>query len=135
MPGSRSRLVTIFAWLAVLPAATSCAEADRTPASSIEASELAARISSDAAPIVLDVRTPDEFAAGHIPGAINVPHTELAERLPELALPVDVEIVVHCARGGRAEAAEAILRQAGYAQVRDLDGHMKAWRSAGLPLE
>jgi rhodanese-related sulfurtransferase len=135
MPGPRRCLVTILAWLVLLPAASSCAEADPTPGSSIEVSELAARISSNAAPIVLDVRTPDEFAAGHIPGAINVPHTELVERLPELELPVDVEIVVHCERGGRAEAAEAILRQAGYAQVRDLDGHMKTWRAAGLPLE
>jgi rhodanese-related sulfurtransferase len=135
MTGSRRWLVSIFAGLAVLPAASSCAEADPARRSSIEASELAARISSNAAPIVLDVRTPDEFAAGHIPGAINVPHTELVERLPELELPVDVEIVVHCERGGRAEAAEAILRQAGYAQVRDLDGHMKTWRAAGLPLE
>ncbi|MEN8183561.1 MAG: rhodanese-like domain-containing protein [Myxococcota bacterium] len=108
--------------------------AAQVPAS-IEPSELAARIASGSAPRILDVRTPGEFAAGHIPGAINVPHDELGDRLSSLDLAPTEEIVVHCERGGRAAAAESILRSAGYTRVRDLDGHMQAWRSQGRPVE
>ena len=115
--------------------AASCVGADPAPGDSIEASELATRIGSESAPIVLDVRTADEFAAGHIPGAINVPHAELGERLPTLGLPLDAEIVVHCESGRRAGIAETILLESGYTRVRDLDGHMKGWRAEGLPLE
>ena len=132
---SHQRSPWSVALLAVVAAATSCAGSDPPPGSVIEASELVARLSADEDLVVLDVRTPDEYAGGHIPGAINVPHTELGERLASLDLPVDAEIVVHCERGGRAAAAEEILREAGYTDIRDLEGHMQAWRAAGHPVE
>lgn len=135
MKSHRRGLVFVLALSAVAVTAWSCAGSDPAPGSTIAASELAARIGSESAPIVLDVRTPDEFSGGHIPGAINVPRSALGERLPTLDFPLDAEIVVHCESGRSAMAAESILREAGYANVRDLDGHMKAWRDAGLPLE
>jgi phage shock protein E len=103
--------------------------------SSIEPAELEQRIESGQAPVVLDVRTPEEYAAGHIPGALNIPHTELASRLGELSAGKSEEIVVHCASGKRAGIAERVLLDAGYTRVRDLDGHMSGWREAGYPLE
>jgi rhodanese-related sulfurtransferase len=129
------RSAPIVGTLAFLAVAWSCVRGDATSRASIEPSELAARISSDEAPFVLDVRSPDEFASGHIPGAVNVPVHELAERLLGLGLSPSDEIVVHCERGGRAEAAESILRESGYTGVRDLGGHMQAWRAGGHPLE
>jgi len=104
------------------------------PEPSISPAELADRIAAESAPIVLDVRTPQEFAAGHIPGAVNIPHTELASRLSTLDFDPDQEIVVHCEQGGRASIAESILREGGYTRVRDLTGHMKAWRAGGYPV-
>lgn len=121
--------------LALAAGTLSCAAEDAPSGRSIEPSELASRISSGSAPVILDVRTPEEFDAGHIPGALNVPHDELEDRLAGLALSPREEIVVHCQRGGRAAAAESILREAGYSNVRDLDGHMEAWRAGGHPLE
>jgi len=59
---------------------------------------------------------------------------ELADRLSSLELPLDEEIVVHCEAGGRASMAEAVLREAGYTNVRDLTGHMRAWRDGGYPV-
>jgi rhodanese-related sulfurtransferase len=135
MKGSRRGFVRAVALLAVVATAGSCARSDPSHRGTTDASELAARIGSGSAPIVLDVRTPEEFAGGHIAGAINVPHDALGERLPTLDLPLDAEIVVHCESGRRAMAAESILSEAGYTNVRDLDGHMKAWRDAGLPVE
>lgn len=132
---SRQRLPWIVTLLAVVVTASSCAGDEPPPANVIEASELVARIGSDEDLVVLDVRTPEEYADGHIPGAINVPHDELGERLASLDVPLDAEIVVHCERGGRAATAGEILREGGYENVRDLAGHMQAWRAAGNPVE
>ncbi len=101
----------------------------------ISADELAGRIRSDMPPLVLDVRTRDEYAKGHIPGAINVPHDELATRIAELPTAKSREIVVHCQSGRRAQLAEATLREAGYSNVRDLSGHWREWQVSELPTE
>ena len=128
-----TRRVTII--LALVAIVSSCVREHPPVGSSIAASELSARISSGSAPIILDVRTPEEFASGHIPGALNVPLNELPDRLASLKLSPAEEIVVHCQRGGRAASAEAILHESGYTQVRDLSGHMEAWRGGGYPVE
>ena len=66
---------------------------------------------------------------------MNIPHTELAARLAELPQARDTELVVHCESGRRASTAEQVLRDAGYTRVRDLTGHMRAWREEGRPTE
>jgi phage shock protein E len=124
---------SLVALLALSVFAASAAE-ERPPAQ-IDASELAERISAGSAPLILDVRTPAEFAAGHLPGARNLPHDALAGRLGELGIAPSTEIVVHCHSGSRAAAAERVLRDAGYTSVRDLEGHWQGWREAGLPTE
>ncbi len=101
---------------------------------SITGTELAARLADNDPPLILDVRTEKEFASGHIPGAVNIPHLQLAERISELPADTGTEIVVHCRSGKRAADAEAVLEAAGYSAVRDLDGHMLAWSGAGLPV-
>jgi len=98
-------------------------------------SELAARIEAGTAPLILDVRTPEEYAAEHIPGAVNISHTELAGRLAELDAYKNKEIVVHCRSGKRAGLAEMILSDAGFTAVRDLEGHMLQWQENGYPIE
>ena len=115
--------------------ALSCARGVIAPRTSIDPAELAKRVSKAGAPVILDVRTPEEFASGHIPGAVNVPLSDLKKRLDQLGLSPTTEVVVHCEGGGRAETAEEILREAGYKDVRDLSGHMAAWRDAGYPVE
>jgi rhodanese-related sulfurtransferase len=85
--------------------------------------------------LVLDVRTPGEFEAGHVPHAVNVPHDQLAARLPELAIETDRPIVVYCKAGTRAQKAAAVLVDAGYEGVHHLSGDMDAWRASGLPVE
>lgn len=67
---------------------------------------------ADQRPFVLDVRTPEEFAAGHMPDAVNVPVDELRSRLSEL--PQDQEIAAYCQVGQRGYLATRILRQAGF---------------------
>jgi len=102
---------------------------------SIAPSELADRIGTSNAPLILDVRTPGEYAAGHIPGAVYIPHTELRDRLSEVISHQDREIVVHCQMGPRAGVAQSILSQAGFTQIRELEGHMRQWNASGYPIE
>jgi len=89
---------------------------------------------SEEPPLILDVRSPAEFAAGHVPGAVNVPFDQVAERVAELAPGRERGIVVYCERGGRADQAAEALRAAGFEDVRELERHMAAWRDADLPL-
>jgi len=104
-------------------------------AESISASDLDALITSGNAPYILDVRTQKEFADGHIPGAVNIPHTELENRIAELSDQKNNTIVVHCRSGKRAATAEEILRRNGFSKVTDLEGHMLGWESGGHPVE
>lgn len=101
----------------------------------IAADQLAERIAAGSPPVVLDVRSREEFARGHIPGAVNIPHDELAGRLAEIPGDPSQEIVVHCQSGRRAGMAENVLREHGYTNVRDLTGQWQGWQAAGLPRE
>jgi len=84
-----------------------------------------------AEPTVLDVREDDEWAAGHIDGAIHIPLTELPGRLHEL--PDADRLVVICRSGARSARATTYLQQIGIEAV-NLDGGMKAWSAAGRPM-
>jgi rhodanese-related sulfurtransferase/predicted transcriptional regulator len=95
--------------------------------------ELARRI-KDGLVTVLDVRPEDEFAAGHLPRAINIPLVDLARRLREL--PKEGEIVAYCRGPYCVFAFEAVslLRKRGYS-VRRLEDGYPEWRAAGLQIE
>jgi len=95
---------------------------------------LLARLQADAdAPFVLDVRTPEEFVAGHVPGAINIPHDRLAGRLAEV--PRDRDVVVYCRSGRRAVMAGEVLAGEGYNRLHHLEGDMIGWADADRPTE
>jgi rhodanese-related sulfurtransferase len=74
---------------------------------------------------LVDVRTPAEFAAGHIPGAVNIPVQELERRMRELE-PKDRPIVLYCRSGNRSGRAARMLKSAGYTNIHDL-GPMSRW--------
>lgn len=97
--------------------------------------ELAKRIKTKQAPCVLDVRSGFEFDSGHIPGAVHAPMLKILLR--RAALPRDrvAPIVITCEHGPRAQLAKSLLGLYGYRNLELLDGHMAAWRRAGLPLE
>ena len=104
--------------LSALALATSaCAAPSITPG---DAKALVAK----GAPLV-DVRTPEEFAAGHIEGAINIPIDELDARKGELKK--DADIVLYCRSGARSERGRTLLMGAGYTKVYNL-GPMSNWK-------
>ena len=87
----------------------------------------AAEVNPDA--YLLDVREPDEWEAGHAPGAHHLPMMEIPARMSEV--PTDVEVVVVCRSGGRSGQVVSYLMGNGWDNVRNLDGGMKSWASGG----
>ena len=81
--------------------------------------------------LVIDVRQPDEYAAGHIEGAINIPLRELADNLDKI--PTDRQVFVYCASGHRAALAGGALHMAGYDNVLVFPPSWKGWVEAGEP--
>ena len=81
---------------------------------------------------LLDVRTPDEYSLGSLPGAVNIPLDELRDRLAEL--PKDKMIYTFCAVGLRGYLAYRILTQHGFDKVRNLSGGLKTYRAATAPI-
>ena len=87
------------------------------------------------AALVLDVREPDEFAAGHLPGAVNVPRGMLEFRIGELQPDGGAAILLYCKTSGRAALATQSLHSLGYTQLRSVAGGFDQWQADGLSVE
>jgi rhodanese-related sulfurtransferase len=85
--------------------------------------------------VVLDVRTPKEFAAGHIPGAVNIDWNGADFASKAAALDKSKTYLVHCAVGGRSAKASDKMTAIQFTNVYNLEGGMKAWEKAGKPVE
>jgi phage shock protein E len=85
--------------------------------------------------VILDVRTPEEFAAGHVPGAINIPHDKLESRIDELLGAKNKDVVLYCRSGRRAGLAAETLSLHGFDKLLHLEGDMQKWTEANRPIE
>lgn len=118
------RRLTLALLLALAPACPSTAPA---PAAGAAAGlpdhdpALARKLAAEGA-LVVDVRSPEEFASGHADRAINIPIDQVDARLADFGADKSKPIVVYCAKGGRAAAAKEKLVAAGYSQVTNLGG-------------
>jgi rhodanese-related sulfurtransferase len=104
-----------------------------TDVSKLDATTVRRRLAETSAPRLLDVRTPAEFAAMHIPGSYNVPLDTLKEHRDELRRHLD-EVILVCRTGGRATTAERTLAEVGMVNLHILDGGITAWHAAGGPV-
>lgn len=102
-----------------------------TPINSVSASEAQKKMNQKPKPFLLDVRQPEEFRSGHVPGAKLIPLGELRTRMNEL--PKDQEILVICHSGNRSMSATRLLTKAGYSAV-NINGGINAWSRAKLPV-
>ena len=84
---------------------------------------------------VVDVREPDEWDAGHVPGAKHLPRGLLEYKAADELPDKDARIVVHCALGGRGALAAKSLQEMGYTNVANMEGGVKAWRENGFETE
>ncbi len=85
--------------------------------------------------VLLDVRETKEFEGGKLPNALHIPLTQLDARAEELAKLSGRPIIVYCARGQRSRMAGAGLAKLGFKEVYHLNGGLRAWKDAGLPLD
>ena len=85
--------------------------------------------------LIIDVRSAEEFADGHVPGAINIAHTEIAEQLPSIIAHQNKPVVLYCRSGYRARKAANVLSENNFSDIRHLEGDMKGWLEAGLTVE
>jgi rhodanese-related sulfurtransferase len=83
--------------------------------------------------VILDVRTPEEFAEGHLEGAIMIDFYEddFADQIADLD--PDVPYLVYCRSGNRSGQTAAIMEELGFADVSDVDGGIVSWFDSGLP--
>lgn len=96
--------------------------------------QVAARLGSVEAPLLLDIREPGEFAVSHIPGAINVPPSAvLAEAIGDV--PRDRPVVVYCSVGWRSAEMARRMSAIGYRDVTNMQGSIFRWVAEGRPLE
>jgi rhodanese-related sulfurtransferase len=124
------RLLALFAILVL--ACTGMARADDFTL--IEPQALAERLeSADPQLLILDVRSAAEFDAGHIPGAVNIPHDAIASRMSELGPAGARDVVVYCRSGRRAALALATLKEAGFSRLFHLDGDYLRWSEETRP--
>jgi len=126
-------LKTLFiVFISTIISLTACAE----PTKKVSQQELLSLMAQENGQefVVLDVRTAEEFDEGHIAGAINVSHDEIADNMTKLTSYKDKLVIVHCRSGRRAASAEDDLLESGFTKLRHLEGDMNSWQSAKLPL-
>ena len=119
----------ITGWLSTTAIAASAALCE-TP--QLTAAELHAKVRAGAVTVV-DVRSANEWADGHIPGAVHIPLGYLAERCR--SLPATKPLVMQCQSGGRSAIATSLLERLGFCGVINLNGGYAAWAATGLPVE
>jgi hydroxyacylglutathione hydrolase len=98
----------------------------------ITVEELRQRLQAEAT-MVLDVREPEEYLGGVIPGALRIPLGELSERLQEV--PAEPFVACVCAHGQRSQVAAMLLQRAGHTNVASVAGGTEAWKAHGYPVE
>lgn len=147
MPRSLSRALPVLALAGALglsactadtaPAATAGPEAVETAAAGVRVVDVeeGAELAEQPGVVILDVRTPQEFAEGHIAGAVNIDMQapDATERFAELD--PGASYVLYCRSGNRSAVVADHLRDLGFTDVADVDGGVLAWQAAGLPLE
>lgn len=98
--------------------------------SSITALELKTRLQQAPPPKIIDVRSPEEFRTGAIPGAINIPTTQVLQRRDEFISPEPVYVI--CQSGSRSKLVALTLRAQGITNLVNVSGGMSAWDQLGL---
>ena len=85
--------------------------------------------------VVIDVRQPDEYIAGHLPESRNIPLGQIEERASELDKLKDTPLIMVCQSGSRSDGACKKLEKLGFSKLNNLAGGINAWKDAGLPLK
>lgn len=122
------KLIALLVLGVAIPACDGAPADDRAPAAERAETMAAEEV------VYVDVRTPEEYAAGHVAGAINIPHTEMRERHEELEPYADRQLVLYCRSGRRSEIAKEILEDEGFTDLVNAGG-LQDLQARGVPTE
>lgn len=116
-------------------ALTACSSTTAASVETVPAQDAYSVLANNPNAVVLDIRTPEEFAGPRIAGAVNIDFyaADFADQIA--ALDRDVTYVVYCRSGNRSGQAQGVFEQLGFADVTDVGGGIVAWHEAGLPLD
>jgi len=123
----------IFSWLITLTLLGSACSESQSQSTSLKADDFSEKIKQNPEAIVLDVRTPEEFAKGHLEVAKNIDwkNNNFINKVEQIDK--SKPVFVYCLSGVRSAAAAKKMREAGFTQVYELDGGIVKWRAANLP--
>jgi phage shock protein E len=136
--------IYLCALASLMPGAKAADKPPRSPASktapntsvtNLNAEDAASLLKTNHLVVVLDVRTPEEFASGHIAGATNLNYFDAHFQEKLAKLDKTRPCLVHCASGSRSAQAREILKKLNFQQIFHLDGGIKAWQKAGKPVQ
>lgn len=120
-------LIGLILRMPVLALLLAMSNASFAQAADISQTEMMQRIEAGHEQLILDVRSPEEYAEGHVPGAINIPHDQLSSRVAEIGSHKNKDVVLYCRSGKRAAMAADILHSAGFSKLLHLEGDMYDW--------
>jgi phage shock protein E len=127
-------LVATAALVSTVAVGLSGCASDDAKVTDIGAEQLIEVVQSGDAPVILDVRTPEEYAAGHVEGAVNIDIASPSFDSDIAALPTDQTYVVYCRSGNRSADAAARMAAAGFTDVYNVDAGLATLASAGVAL-
>jgi rhodanese-related sulfurtransferase len=119
----------LFALLCIAITHTSCAQPAANTANVVPPTQFRQLIQNTPDAILLDVRTEQEYAAGHIDNALNINYNSPDFKTKVAALDKSKTVLVYCAVGGRSAKSSAILHELGFQKVYDLKGGYNAWKA------
>jgi len=125
-------LLSVTVILAAFLFLTGCAAGKRAMISKLELTD---QINSGNPPTIVDVRSSDEYEAGHIPGAIHIPWWAVFTRNSKIPSAHEEPLVIYCEHGPRAKLAKLAFRIVGFQEIRYLEGHMSSWKAENLSIE
>ena len=128
-------IVQLFTGLFMLAMVVLAVQADDLMSPAMTAAEVVARLGTPRAPLMVDLRTPPEFAIAHLPGAVNIPLSELVKRLDEVRPAEGHELLIYCLNGSRTRQAEPLLYAHDINNYYHLEGSLEGWLQQNYPFE
>jgi len=134
MKSTRPRFF-IFQWILVLLGVSFLSSVLYAGVLDVSIQSLQKKQASQQNLLLLDVRSAEEFNEGHVPGAVNIPHTRLDRIYQLLNRSKDKQRVIYCRSGKKAALVLNAMNDRGLRNLYHLEGDMIAWKEAGLPVE
>ncbi|WP_447970122.1 rhodanese-like domain-containing protein [Nitrospira sp. M1] len=128
------RGVTQLHWVLGFGVFTLLVSCSKKGLSDMTAEQLLASIETHTAPVIVDVRSQNEYDSGHVPGAVHLPFYAIWSRHEKTKATPEDPIVLYCEHGPRAWIGKFTFWTMGYKSIVYLDGHMSGWKQRGLPM-